>query len=169
MSTWKHFQIPAGLQGAIACALLAAVSGRVEAQSQQPIVDTEYAAKNAVQVSFIGTVPDLSRTGDAVAYTVPANKRLVIEHVTLHVTVPVNLHATAFVETQLGGAATHWLVLASHGSFEDGSQLRLTSSQPTRIYANPGTNVRVVVEKNVASTNTASSFNGTISGYLIDL
>lgn len=98
------------------------------------------------------------------SFTVPRDKRLVIEHVSLHA------FGQGFLRTQIkttanGTAAQHVLVSEAQGSTLNGNVPVWRASQPTRWYADPGTEVEVnttLVPPSGAVTSV------TISGYLVD-
>ena len=127
-----------------------------------PIYDVQNPACAPFQIELaIG--PSSGLTHETETFTVPRDKRLVIEHVS------VDGFGDGFIRTHIattagGRSAEHFLVSVPQGTTQSGTPV-FRVSQPTRWYADPGTQVEV--------TNSITPANGavtvvTISGYLVD-
>jgi len=109
-------------------------------------------------VTFAGTNPIL---------TVPAGKRLVIEFISGSLSIASGQRfLSAYLRTAVDSGANlrnHYFTPVLAGT--SGGVDYFTISQSVRIYANPGT----IVYLGSSSTNNNGTFNGTISGYYVDL
>ena len=101
--------------------------------------------------------------GKNASFFVPAGKRLVIEHVSAAGFDDGDQHLQFEVDTNVNGEfASHFLVTERQGGHPF-----FRVSQQLRVYADPGTQVQVVV---LRPTNTTSAVAAmTISGYYVDL
>ncbi len=153
---------------AVATLVLMLVSAGQTAAQPQPVIDREFAARNAVQHLFSGSIPPFRNCGNAIAYTVPTGKRLVIEQVSVSLRLPSGEFAFSLVvATSLGGGTiAHSLLPTKLGTF--GSLEFFTASQPVRIYADPGTDV-IAEACRPSSGETTGIFTGSISGYLVPI
>jgi hypothetical protein len=99
-------------------------------------------------------------------YTVPSGKLLVIQEVTLHVTVPKGQKVPdASIATSLGGfGITHQLSGQNEGTSQNGSTDHFAYTHHVTLYADGLVSFNVV-RNSYSGTITAS---GTISGYLVD-
>ena len=163
------------VQGAVT--LAPGTSVNVNSSVQNPVrVRSVNDAIQPVQVSTtcstsaLGCLPNI--------YTVPVNKRLVIEYASMNVCVLPGQSAQFSISTSVGGtSATHYLntapPAASPGSSAIGCNSAAASSttavgQQIRLYADPGTTVTVEgARANGVNGNQAFSFS--ISGYLVDV
>jgi hypothetical protein len=110
---------------------------------------------------------------DLTLYTVPANKRLVIEHASGFVQLPDGSKAvftlkTAIAGTSLGGVP-YPMVAIDHvlGPAAQAGTV-FSSSNSLRVYADPGTNVTFHVDVEAGTLSIDYAF-ANISGYLVDL
>jgi hypothetical protein len=107
--------------------------------------------------------------GTDVPFDVPSDKRLVIENVSATLETPINQEITATqVRTILKGViAWHSVFVPKTATFEDKINI-YSGGQQVRVYADPGTTVHILVNKNASSCpfpcGTTLVF---ISGYLL--
>jgi hypothetical protein len=95
---------------------------------------------------------------------VPADKRLVIEEVTIKGTAPPDGYVQSSIRNTANGVTiTPDLIMVSQGIF--GSTKILLASQNVRWYADPGTAVDVFAAKSFPDS---ANIYATISGYLVD-
>jgi len=114
--------------------------------------------------------------GLATVYTVPEGKRLIIEFVSATVLVgSVSDRGFMILRTALfdeNGSPhpdiqVHYFVLTPQDTWAGG--LRLHASQPTRLYADPGTDVEVQFGCNIGCSEIYANSEVTISGFLMDV
>jgi hypothetical protein len=129
---------------------------------------------NAVVLEPIqATVGKPVNQGLATVYTVPSGKRLIIEFVSATVLVgsvsdmgTMLLRTALLDENGLPDIKVHRFVLTPQDTWAGG--FRLEASQPTRLYADPGTDVEVEFSCSTCSGIGAQS-EVTISGFLMDV
>lgn len=132
-----------------------------------PARDVDGAARQPFQRFLVEQINDGEfNAADRVAFTVPAGKRLVIEHVSLLCVAPTGQKLRVRIDATAGGSAFHQLPLANEGSFQGGKDDH-KASQQTRIYADGGTEVYFRVARNSASG--VAGVNASVSGYLVDV
>ena len=103
------------------------------------------------------------RASDECVAAIPAGKRLVIEHITARVSVPIG--QSVYAGLKIGGIRFGTLIpLVSQGIL-DGKQL-LVSSTPARLRIDAGHSVCLLLARDVAVGQATGLF--TISGYLVD-
>jgi hypothetical protein len=121
------------------------------------------------QELFISTPEGL--LGGQQSFIVPAGKRLVIEFVSFGVTWPTGQATTrVFIEVcnSTGNACPiNYYLPASFQANEFGGDSFFVASSPTRLYADPGSEVTVAVRRNV-TTGTGLATVG-VSGHLVTL
>ena len=101
----------------------------------------------------------------SVSFFVPADKRLVIEQVTIKATATLDGYVqTQIVNTVDGVTITPDLIMVSQGVFGPDTKI-LIASQLVRWYADPGT--EVIVRAGKSFTEHANVY-ATISGYLVE-
>lgn len=134
-----------------------------------PVKVVDEAAREPFQKSL-----SINGSTDNSTFTVPTNRRLVIEFVTAHFGEPVDVKIVLVkLTTQLttGSAAlNHFFVPHFQGTRQGGGINQFTTdeyavSQQARIYAGPGTQVKFAFDLSVQSP-TFRSGSMTISGYL---
>ena len=153
--------VPVTLQGT------AAVQGTVKIAGDQ-------APANAIQAQ--GTCPQPCTTtpfADVTLFTVPAGKRLVIEHASGFVQLPAGAQAlytlrTAVAGTYLGGAPYPNVALDHLLGPAAQAGATFSVSNALRLYADPGTTVVFHVDVETAVSGIDYVF-ANISGYLVDL
>jgi hypothetical protein len=116
----------------------------------------------------------VTNSPDTSIYTVPTNKRLVIEFVSAHIKAPVDVKVTSItLTTQLASSSsplTHFFVAYFQGTKQGGGIQQFTTddytaSQQLRVFAGPGTQVKFGFDLSVL--NPTFRIGGiTISGYL---
>ena len=140
--------------------------------SPVPMRDVDNPARQPFQAQVRGGFADgASSTGDITIATVPAGKRLVIEHVSAFGTM---LPTQKVIN---GGSNVPWhdpfstIVLQyqwhSQGSNADGSRDYFVVSEALRVYANPGA-ISCFAERNSVAGANPDSVTFTISGYFVD-
>ena len=140
--------------------------------SPVPFRDVDNPARQPFQAQVMGGFADgASSTGDITIATVPAGKRLVIEHVSAFGTM---LPTQKVIN---GGSHVPWhdpfSVITfnydwkSHGSNADGSRDYFVVSEALRVYANPGP-ISCFAERDSTAGANPDSVTFTISGYLVD-
>ena len=116
----------------------------------------------------------ISPSSNANTYTVPTNKRLVIEFASAHLKVSESVKVTnVSLTTQISSSSapfSHDLVAFFQGTNFGGFQQpqktdEFTASQQVKIYAGPGTQVRFSFQTSVPPSLSLGSL--TISGYLV--
>jgi hypothetical protein len=142
--------VPVTLQG----------SAQIDTSSPIPVRDVDRVAQQPIQFEIA------HNNGVDFKYTVPAGKRLVIEHVSGGANVQSGVMSSVSVETQMNGdnAIRHRFVLSFIG--QTGSAMFYGVTQPAHLYADPGT--EVVVIPNHPPSATGPFVNLAISGYLVD-
>lgn len=130
-----------------------------------PVYDVDNPALQPFQ-QYVHLVFDPTQLGGGKTFTVPADKRLVIEFVSGNVALRQGSVSNFTVTTTVNGIiGKHRLVVTSQGP-SGGLPISYTVSQNMRVYADPGTTVIVFVN---ATLGGEGGFDATISGYLVDL
>ena len=112
--------------------------------------------------------PDPGSTGCGVTIlNVPAGKRLVIEYVSVEAFTPAGQVAFFEVTTQVNLADVIHRSAMSQPAVSFNGIGRATLGQHVRIYADPGTAVRVVGVR--SGTPNMGGFNFAVSGHLVDI
>jgi hypothetical protein len=112
-------------------------------------------------------------TGLTVITTVPAGKRLVIEHVSVEGNMlPGQKMIFASIEVSLqdsfnGNPLGHFLSIGAHGN--DGFRDLYFSSQALRLYADPGTDVRGFAGRDGTAGDNVAAVYFVISGYFVNV
>jgi hypothetical protein len=109
-------------------------------------------------------------SGETFTPDIPAGKRLVIETVSVHATVPPGQHfdQVLVITRDLSGfdVANVGLVPVKTATSSDGTVDHYFLTQPLRLYAEPGTPLRFIAERD-ANTGQAAIFIQFV-GYLVD-
>ena len=107
---------------------------------------------------------------DAVSFTVPLGKRLVIEFASIRTTVGQGEQVQAFIRAGNGLADAIHPILMSFQQTVAG-QDNYVGGQLMRMYAEPGTTVELLVSrvKGGAAPSPNARITGSVSGYLVDL
>ena len=111
---------------------------------------------NPFQISLPLSLPN-GTGGQNAAFQVPAGKRLVIEYVSGDALMPTGQKCLFSIFTSLAGQATgtqHVLETVALGKFGATDQFR--TAQVVRLYADPGTNVTLRADRDLA-TGTATA------------
>lgn len=140
-----------------------------------PVKDQDHGARQPVYLHASVDFYDGSYyphfTPSSNMYTVPANKRLVLEYFTADIPAMVGQRVRVSLQTTTAGnsIALYYMPLETPVAF-DPFNIQATSiaSRVIRIYCDPGSSVHLSVSR---STNGGVSTPGdiTISGYLVDL
>lgn len=106
------------------------------------------------------------------AYVVPAGKRLVVEHVSAFLGVPPDQKSFFVIYTRLAGMLEpHTLVAHDQGvmtnTYVAGTKAIFVASQPTRFYADPGTEILMLVRR--TSADGTAGGHMVMSGHLVDV
>lgn len=108
-------------------------------------------------------IPDGQSDG-SISFFVPADRRLVIEQVTIKATAPASGYVQTSIRNTVDGLTiSPDLIMVSQGMF--GDTKILLASQNVRWYADPGTEVEVTAGK---SFTELAYVYATISGYLVE-
>ena len=146
-----------------------AVSGTVTVgnTTANPAVvrETDNPALHAIQI-YTTHVVDSDYTVNFVVYTVPAGKRLVIEHIDGKVDLSGTSVAQVIVSTYVNSQYAPHMITLNPAEFWDTIASR-TFSEVVRLYADAGTNVLVEVTRPNVGSFALVPFN--MSGYLIDV
>lgn len=135
--------------------------------SDSPVLgrDVDHPARHPFQR---GVVMDFE-TGQGIAtaqFTVPANKRLVVEYVSANITLTDGVIFRFSVRTSAGDSTgTHYFAPMSQPNFPES----YTISQQTRLYASPGSTVTIEARRIVNATSLPDTGFATISGHLVDM
>lgn len=140
-----------------------------------PVVEVASSDRDPVVVRSAGDCAPFHRTlffqipdgqfSGAASFTVPVDKRLVIEQVTIKATAPPTGFVQASISNTVEGVTiTPDLIMVSQGVFGGDTRI-LLASQNVRWYADPGTDVDVSATK---SFSDHGNVYATISGYLVD-
>ena len=143
-------------------------TGQAKAQFSSPIHDVDNAARQPVQfgAEVIFTDTDFSASFSG-TFTVPAGKRLVIESVDGQISVPTGEQFLAKIFTTASGVASgHALPFTSKVNF--GSFDVYATAVSTRFYADPGTKVFYLVDRNSGAGGSGPT-EIEFSGYLVNL
>jgi hypothetical protein len=130
------------------------------------VQDVDNPAFQPFQREFIFTFP-AGFLGDNEDFTVPAGKRLVIEFVSFRYHIPAG-QTPALNFLQIGNVSYYFSMTqqAANQPHTDGPQDLWVGTSPTRLYVNPGVNLRVAVRKNSAVGTGLGSVS--ISGYYVN-
>ena len=132
------------------------------ADNPVPIFDVQHPRCTPFQTEVV-LGPSSGQTSERVSFVVPRDKRLVIEHVSADAA--GNGFITTYVNTTVAGVEVeHFLVSVPQGTTLSGGTVFRTS-QPTRWYADPGTEVEIT--SGMTPPNGATTLV-TISGCLFD-
>lgn len=146
---------PVPVVGEVTVASLPAVE--LDTTTPLQVFDVDNPAFQPFQIHFpLGT--------DSPQLTVPAGKRLVIEHVTGNAFSSGDVFWMAVLTTAGGEFASHLFPMTKVGVAPSGNNVYVASAQ-TRIYADPGTNVSIQPDAIGPPSQRFSS----ISGYLVDV
>ena len=136
-----------------------------------PVKDQDNPARQPFQWQNSGTI---AAGSDRVDFTiqVPAGKRLVIEQLSGAASVnnSVGTVPRFLIASFSGGIASGYAPGAYVGN--DGMSPRVYASQQLRMYADPGTNVSVEVQRssdNVGGYSGTVSFTVSVTGYLVNI
>ena len=133
-----------------------------------PVLDVASGARQPFQAFIVEALQDgENNAGDRASFTVPAGKRLVIEHVTYLEPVPAGQGRRVRLDAVADGRACRHQLLLERGPGFSGGTEDVKASQPIRAYADGGTSVIFRVSRN--ATSGVSGFNISVSGYLVDM
>jgi len=105
-------------------------------------------------------------TSTSATFTVPAAKRLVIETVSVLITLPSGQnYDSVSIATSVGGEVVNYSLFPGLIP-QSGSAMLYGITQPLKIYADPGTQVVAAIIRPIASG--VGSLDVVISGYLVD-
>lgn len=132
-----------------------------------PVRDVDNPARQPFQVQGEGAFA-FSTTFSTTVFTVPANKRLVIQFASALVNVPVGQKVRLRVG-KLGGGGAAFLVATLQGTFTPIATPAdfYTASQPMLLYAEAGDFITVTAIRDSTTGNGAADF--WVTGYLIDV
>ena len=136
--------------------------------SPVPVRDVDNPARQPFHAEAVGGFADgASTTGGLLIPTVPAGKRLVIEHVSVF---GAMLPGQKMVRTRVMyrfSVFGHSLVISAQGSNADGSSDYFVASEPVRFYAGDGLVSWEAERNSVAGTN-GDGIDLNCDGYFVD-
>lgn len=139
---------------------------KIDSSSPVPVRDADNPARQPFQTELDFFEADGSY-GATQSFTVPANKRLVIEYVSADSGVPVGELTRIGISTEINGQYQgHHVVANRLGAVGNGDD-EFVAGQPMTVYADPGTDVFVGFSRNNA-VGFANCFV-TISGHFVDI
>lgn len=158
--------VSAQQSGAWSVGLAGTPSVNVANTSMDPVPVKDLSDCEPFQLQLFIDLPD-SDPGVTESFTVPSDRLLVIEQVTLE-GASTATGIRAFVRTKAGPSfsVAHFLRVEPQGPSGFGSTLYV-ASQHVRLYADPGTTVDFGIGKNTTSGGGAH-FDASVSGYLVD-
>jgi len=123
------------------------------------VADIDNPAKQPFQIT-IGPSSSSGNTA-AASYTVPSGKRLVIEYYAAQLTqYPQGGYSYVYLVTTAGGSQVYYKIIPPVST-------TTTFNQTTRIYADPGTDVQVLVTSSSSIGGAGASVN--LSGYFVNV
>jgi hypothetical protein len=135
----------------------AKVTGSVNAAPSAPVQPIQFSAAVAVDNSAKDTPVS------AIAYTVPAKKRLVIEYASVDFAEKFDNTETVIASFKTGSGPQFYLPLAYDGT---SSAFNLVGSAQVKVYANAGETVSAVATPVNVIEKSQATFS--FSGYLVD-
>ena len=138
---------------------------KIDGTSPIPVRDGDNPARQPFQKETDLYVTD-GNEGASDFFNVPANKRLVIEFVSSDSDVPNGQFPRIVLATSVGGLYDYHFIVATRLGAVGGSD-EFFASQPTTIYADPGTNVIVGFTRNAFSG--LANCRVTVSGHFVDV
>jgi hypothetical protein len=135
-------------------------------------IEVDARALRALQASVDMDLPATAQAPSSTVLTVAAGTRVVIEQVTWRVRIPTGETATVSLVTTAGGALAEHSFPTARQSTNGPGQDEFVASHPVRLYADPGTAVRMFVRRQgpggapVGGPGTARL---TLSGYSVPL
>jgi hypothetical protein len=160
--------------GLAALAVTTAFAQTAAAQSSKTtgptlIKDTENPARSAVQGSCMVQWTNIGGNSECDLMTVPANKRLVLEHTSgICRAQGTDVIRNAQIQTTLAGAGLWtYLVMTNQATTVDGHYS--VTSQPMRAYSDPGSTVKAVAWFEGNPIDSAQYCIATVSGHLVDV
>jgi hypothetical protein len=118
--------------------------------------------------AFVDITPGAYEAG-VLFESVPAGKRLVIEHVSVRAELPPGQTARAAIVVSLDGkAVSHYLVMVGQGTVigEPTNRAVFVASHPIRLYVDPGPRPAVTVERD--NSDELGAAYASMLGYLVD-
>ena len=138
------------------------------AASPALVRNVDEGSRQPFQRPFSVNLAPTEGSGEA-TFTVPADKRIVVEYASLRASLPPD--QTVFVNigtTAAGQSALHPMVISDQGMY--GVLHLVGAAQPMRIYADPGTIIRVQFARDPsAGAPGSANFFVTLSGYRVDV
>jgi hypothetical protein len=139
------------------------------ADNPVPVRDVD----NPVRQPFSSTIfRDFSNevTADIPVITVPAGKRLVIEHASARSNFPANdlVSAELLYPAPTGNLVHEFLVIHRQGTDSFGNRV-FTASEELRAYIAQGETLRFVVSRDSSGASVVNAVGVTVSGYFVDL
>jgi hypothetical protein len=134
--------------------------------------DTENPARSAVQGACIMSWTNSAGANQCVLMTVPATKRVVVEHASGNCAAQgTELIHGAFIETTLAGSPQPtigtYMFLANEGTTVDGHLS--VASQSMRAYSDPGSTVKAKAAFSGNPTDSYQTCYFSFSGHLVDV
>ena len=141
--------------------------------SPVPTFDVDKPALQPVHHECVGTIPaGVAISGDVTPpilclyTTVPSNKRLVVEFVSVSVVAPAGQTPSVQIGTATAGLPSGNAAIDHEIALLEVSAGTATASQPVKLYSDPGSSVEIIVARN--DTVGSLVFDVTWSGHLVD-
>lgn len=128
-------------------------------------ITTEIAPRQPFQWGVLNVDFDPTQLGASVSFTVPSEKRLVIEYVSGRTFVDIGDVVAFSVSTTVNGILVHHQLALTPAGPSGGFAKSYTASQSGRLYADSGTEVTVNANNTLGGRAT---MHASISGYLVD-
>jgi hypothetical protein len=154
-----------GMGRAVADAAKEALIVNTPAQAV-PVHDINNPPRQPFQKEIIVNLIQGSDTGEEFVFTVPAGKRLVVEHASATAFVPVGQKVRMFLVSRLNSQLTSEALVATPQGIIDNGRDVFVASHPVRLYAGSGDFVRAVAIRSDSAVNGFVFFS--VAGYLID-
>lgn len=100
---------------------------------------------------------------------VPAGKRLVLEYVAAEGSIPQGQQFFMLIQSPAVNGFVYPLVVTKQASFAFGPTDIYTTSQPVRIYIEPGTTFRALANRNDTTGGAGTDIIVSVTGYLVDV
>lgn len=151
-----------GILGTPTVTLVPGTTVKIDLGSSPLAIQNVNDASDVFQTSVRVTIPDNACCGEVGSFVVPSGKRLVIEDISASAHL-INEQGLVIVTTTVGGNTSDHAVLG----MQTGANQVAATGRVTRLYADPGTTVRVSAQR-FGITNPAT-FDVALSGYYVHL
>jgi hypothetical protein len=135
-----------------------------------PVRDVDNPARQPFNATFFTDFQNEQVTADVPFITVPAGKRLVIEHASAQSRFPANdlVSASLLYPALTNGLVEQFLVIHPQGTDHLGNRV-FTASEELRAYIAEGGTLRFKVSRDRAGAAVVDGVGVTVSGYFVDV